>query len=264
MALHALVHTGLGVAGVVPFVVAVLPVAEHVDEDVGVEAVAVLHGQLGYVVDRLGVVSVDVKHGGLDHRSHSAGVDAGSGILVVGSEPDLVVDDEVDGSPGGVGLQSAHLGGFEHNALTGHRRIAVHEDRNDLIVIVGVQQIRFGPCKALYDRVDGLQVAGVRRQFDVYRTAHPRIDQGAVAHMVLHVAVSLNVIGDDPFELLEDALIGFTHDISQHVQPAAVGHPDDYLLYAIPGGFGDDRIQPDDSGLPALQTEALLGGVLDL
>ena len=73
------VHQGLGVAGVVALVVAVAPVAPHVDDDVLVEALAVLEGQPGHADARLGVVAVDVEDRRLHGLGHVAAVDATSG-----------------------------------------------------------------------------------------------------------------------------------------------------------------------------------------
>jgi hypothetical protein len=69
-----LVHQRLGVAGVVAFVVAVAAVADHVDDHVLVEPLAVLEGQLGHPHAGLGVVAVHVEDGRLHRLGHIAAV----------------------------------------------------------------------------------------------------------------------------------------------------------------------------------------------
>ena len=64
-----LVHQRLRVARVVALVVTVAAVADHVDDDVLVERLAVLEGQLGDAHAGLGVVAVDVE----DRRLHRLG-----------------------------------------------------------------------------------------------------------------------------------------------------------------------------------------------
>ena len=70
-----LVHQGLGVARVVPLVVAVAPVADHVDDHVLVERLAEAEGQPGRPHAGLGVVAVDVEDRGLHHLGHVGRVD---------------------------------------------------------------------------------------------------------------------------------------------------------------------------------------------
>ena len=61
------VHRGLGHRGVVALVVPAAAVADHVDHDVVVPALPVLHGQLGHPDAGLGVVAVHVEDRRADH-----------------------------------------------------------------------------------------------------------------------------------------------------------------------------------------------------
>ena len=58
----------------VPLVVAVPAVADHVDDDVLAERLAEVDGQLADVDDRLGVLAVDVEDRHLDHLRHVGAV----------------------------------------------------------------------------------------------------------------------------------------------------------------------------------------------
>jgi hypothetical protein len=55
------VSAGLGDGGIVDFAVSVLSVADEIDDDVGVEAVAVLCGDGGDSHDRVGIFCVNVE-----------------------------------------------------------------------------------------------------------------------------------------------------------------------------------------------------------
>jgi len=68
--LDSFVHQGLGVGGFVAFVVAVAAEADEVDDDVLVEFVAVVEGDLEDAPGSFGVVGVDVEDGDLDYFRH--------------------------------------------------------------------------------------------------------------------------------------------------------------------------------------------------
>jgi hypothetical protein len=87
----ALVHLGLGEGWLVALVVAVLPVAEEVDDDVAVEALAVFGGQTHDVHAGLRVVSVDVKDGDVEHLRLTGAVQRAAALVGLGRVADLVV-----------------------------------------------------------------------------------------------------------------------------------------------------------------------------
>ena len=116
------VHERLRVARVVALVVAVAPVADHVDDDVLVEPLPVGERQPGDPHARLGVVAVHVEDRRLDDLGDVGGVVAGAGGLGRGGEPDLVVDDDVDRAADAVALDVAHVERLGHHALARRTR----------------------------------------------------------------------------------------------------------------------------------------------
>ena len=161
------VHRGLGHRGVVALVVAAAPVADHVDHDVVVPALPVLHRQLGHPDTGLGVVAVHVEDGGADHLGHVGAVLAAAGGFGGGGEPDLVVDDHVHGAAGAVAAQQGQVQGFGDHALAGERGVAVQHQRHDRVAALAhVEQVLLGPHDALQHRVDGLQVRRVGGEGD--------------------------------------------------------------------------------------------------
>ncbi len=98
--LDTLVHQGLGEGRLVRLVVAVLAVADHVNDDILLVLGAPVGGHLADKVDGLDVVGVDVEDGGVDGLGNVGAVGGRAGITGIGGEADLVVDNQVDCAAG--------------------------------------------------------------------------------------------------------------------------------------------------------------------
>ena len=168
LALDEVVHHRVGHRGVVALVVAAPAVADHVDDDVLGELLAELEGQPRHPDAGLRVVAVHVEDRRLDHPGHVGRVVRGPAGHRGGGEPDLVVDDDVDGAAGAVPAQLRQVEGLGDHALTGERRVAVDEDgQHGEVDPAAVEAVLLGPRDPLEDRVDRLQVRGVGRQVDL-------------------------------------------------------------------------------------------------
>jgi hypothetical protein len=127
------------------------------------------------------------------------------------------------------------------------------------VVVVGVLVFDLGPHKAFDHRVHRLQVRGIRSQLQVDFLAAAGRYLRRVAHVVLHVAVAHGEVGHGgAFELRENLLVGFAHDVGQHVQPAAVGHANHHFLHAQFGAFANDGVEGGDGGFAAFERKAFL------
>jgi len=125
-----LVEDRLGEGGLVGLVVAVAPVAIHVDEHVAVELLrGTSSGELGDHADGLGIVAVHVEDRGLDHLGDVGAVARRAGVAGIGGEADLVVDDEVDGAARAVAGELREVEGLGDDALAGEGGVAVDEER---------------------------------------------------------------------------------------------------------------------------------------
>ena len=124
-----LVHQRLGERGLVAFVVAETPVAEHVDDHRALEFHPVFGRNLGGVNHRFRIVAVDVEDQRLDHLGDVGRIRRRARVARIGGESDLVVDDEVQRAAGAVALQIRQPETFRHHALAGEGGIAVHEQR---------------------------------------------------------------------------------------------------------------------------------------
>ncbi len=85
------------------------------------------------------------------------------------------------------------------------------------------------------------------------------------AEVVLHVAGALHRARVDvALELAEDLAVLLADDVGEHVEPAAVRHPDGDLVEPALGGRLADLVDQRDGGLAALEAEALLADELGL
>src|SRR6266403_1446686 len=159
-----LVHHRLREGRIVELVVPVPAVADEVDEDVLLEALAKADGQAGRLHGGLGVVTVHVEDGRLDDLGDVARVGGEAVRLGRRGEADLVVDDDVHRAARAVAVELGEPERLGHHPLAGEGRVAVHEDRHDARVLGVVQVLLLGAHHALDDRVDRLQVARVGGQ----------------------------------------------------------------------------------------------------
>ena len=239
-------------------------VAHHVDDDVLVEGVAVLEGQVCAADDGLGVVCVHVQDRDLQALGEVGRVSGRAALRRARRETDLVVDDDVDRAAGLVTLQLGEVEGLLDDALADERRVAVDEDRDDRQVRVA-QVLLLGTHDALQDAVGGLQVRGIGAHVDLGGQAVVEGVDTPRAQVVLDVARTLDGVRHVvAFELVEDLRVGLARDVGEHVEAAAVRHADGDLVDAGARRVGQDVVEQRDQGLAALKREALLAHELGL
>ena len=103
---------------------------------------------------------------------------------------------------------------------------------------------------AFDDGVHRFEVAGIGRQLDGHVDTGRRVIDAFRAVVVLHVAgprgrafVFRRLFLAPPFELGQDRFIRDVHDVRQHVEPAAVRHPDDRHPRPMRGGQLDREVE---------------------
>src|SRR5436309_3325059 len=260
-----LVHHRLREGRIVELVVPVPAVADEVDEDVFLEALAKADGEAGRLHRGLGVVAVHVEDGRLDDLGDVARVGGEAVRLGRRREADLVVDDDVHRAAGAVAVELREPEGLGHHTLAGEGRVAVHEDGHDARVLGVVQVLLLGTHHALDDRIDRLQVArvGGQREVDLPPTARGVVAR--VAEVVLDVAVAGRLLGEQaPLELRDDHLVGLAEHVGEHVDRFAVRHAEDHLLDAEAPRVLDKRVEEGTERVTALEREALGGRIAEL
>ena len=162
-----LVKRRLGEERFVALVVAMAPVAIHIDDDVALEVLAELEREPGAPGDRERVVSINVKNRRLDHFGDVGGIKRGAGVGGQRGEADLVIDDDVDRAAGAVAGKLGHVEYLRDDALAGERGIAMEEQREDLAAVVGVlEDALAGPGHPFDDGIDRLEMARIRSEPD--------------------------------------------------------------------------------------------------
>ena len=161
------VHHRLRHRGIVALIVAAAAVAHHVDDDVLVEPLAVVEGQLGHPDNLLRIVTVHVEDRCLDHLGDVGGVHGGARRRRSGGEANLVVHDHVDRAAGAVAAQLGEVQRFGHHSLAREGCVAVDEDRQDGELVAAVQPVLLGADDAFEDGVAGLKVGRVRGKVDL-------------------------------------------------------------------------------------------------
>ncbi len=188
---------------------AVAAIADQVDDDIGVEAVAVLGGDGRDADDGVGIFRVDVEDGDGQALGDVGGEARGVGLFRHGGEAEEIVHDDVDGSADVEAGERAEDEAFGEDALAGEGRVAVHADGQDLVagllLAVGEGEANLlGAGAAHGDGIDGFEVAGVRDEMQRDGAALGRAVLAGRAHVVLHVAAAENAARVDVFKAGED------------------------------------------------------------
>ena len=269
-------HQRLGVGRLVPLVVPIASVAHHVDDDVAAELAPVRHRQAHGGEAGRRIVRIDVHDGDVEALGEVARVVGRAALARRGREADLVVGDEVHRASRGVAGEAREIERLGHHSLRGEGGISMDED-GDGNAGVGARRrrpiggrrrstIRLGRPRATLDHgIDGLEVTGVRSEDDGDLPLRGAV--GATRTVVV-LDVVRRALRDEPFvaagarfELFEDRLVGDAHDMGQHVQAAAMGHPQDDLVSARLPGQGDREVEHRHQHVEALDRESLLAEV---
>ena len=241
------IHHRLRERRLVALVVAVPAIAEHVDDDGLLEALAELGGDLGAMHDGFGIVAVDVEDRRLDHLGDVGGVGRRARVARRRREADLVVDDEVQRAAGAVAAQARQAEAFGDDALAGKGRVAVDQDRQHARAVLVLALILLGARLAEHDGIDDFEMRGVGRQRQVHLVAvELAVRRGA--EVVFHVAGTVDVVGlvGAALEFVEDGAQRLRHDAGEHVQAAAMGHAEDDFLHAELAAALDDLLERGD------------------
>lgn len=219
-----LVHAGLGEAGLVSLVVTVLTVADKVDDNVTVEGLAPVSRKLHDEGHGLGIITVDVEDRGVDGLGDIGTVRSRATKAGVGGETDLVVDNDVDGTTGGVGREVVEAHGLVDNALASKGGITVHENSHRVLALSVLAVELQGTGLAEHDRVDSLQMGrvGDERKVDAL-TRGGRTD---IVHTQMVLDITRTFLGGlkRAAELAKDGLVGLTDHVAEDVETTTMGH----------------------------------------
>ena len=268
MLLDHLVHLGLRVGRLVGLVVAEAPVADQVDQDVVAELLAEREREPHGRDAGRDVVGVDVDDRDVEALRQVRRPGRRARVVGIGREADLVVLDDVDRAADRVAVERLQVERLGDDALAGEGGVAVEDHRDRGVrVLVRVRSLAGrlrGAGRARGDRGDELEMGRVRLQ--------PHDDRLAARQLVgaLGAVVVLDVAGPalrdrrdrlerrGALELGEDRVVRPAEVVREHVQAAAVRHPDHDLARAARGRELDQLVEHRHGHVEALDRELLL------
>jgi hypothetical protein len=208
------IAAGLGDGGVVDLAVAVAAIAEEVDDDIGVEAMAEFRSDSRDADDCVGVLGIDVEDGNWEALGDVGGEARGVGLLGNRGEAEQVIDDDVDGAADLEAGERSEDQAFGQDSLAGEGGVSVHDDGEDLVAagLVGAIRIArrladaglFGARAAEGDGIDRLEMAGVGDEVQGDGAAVGGAVLAGCAHVVLDVATAKDAARVDVLEARED------------------------------------------------------------
>ena len=142
-----------------------------------------------------------------------------------------------------------------NDAFAGKCRIAVNQNHHAVLPHrIGIA-ILTGPHSPNGNRIDKLQVAGVKAecQMDISAIGCPVVS--GMAKMILDVPPADVQFWIEIGKLPKNSLRAFTHDIRQHIEPAAVRHPHDNVADFLRCTAFDRHLQERNETLGAFQGE---------
>ena len=195
------IHQGLGRRRFVGFVVTSATITDQVDHNVLVKLITKIHGNLRHEQNRFGFIGIDMKNWRLHHFSHIGTIFGGARIVLSrGSEADLIIDYDVNGSAGCIGPGLGHLERLHDNTLSCKCRIPVNDNSQYQLPLLVFPPGLPGPDGPFHNRGNYFQMGRVERQRHVQFTARGH-DVRRKSLVVLYVTGF--VVGRLAFKLIE-------------------------------------------------------------
>ena len=187
----------LSEARFVPFVVAVAAIADEIENNILVKALAEFECQLNDGSGGERIVPIDVEDGEAEGFSWSGAVASGAGVFGDSGEGDLVINDDVDGAAGAVAFEAGEVEGFGDDALSDESAVSVNEDGDNFFAFDGIlAEALAGAGLAFDDGVDGFEMAGVGSEGEEDFLSGRGGDFIFVAEMVFDVTASEDGLGN--------------------------------------------------------------------
>jgi hypothetical protein len=263
LGVDAFVHEWLGERWLIGLVVAVLSVADKVDNNIRAELGTPVSGKLADIVDGLNIISVDVEDWGIDGLGDIGTVCGGTSETWVSGETNLVVHNHVDGTAGGVGWERVEAQALVNDTLRSERSITMEQDTHGsgmgLFVVVVVLD---GTGLAENDWILSLQMGWVGNKGQLNTLSRWSWALEVHTQMVLDISRALILSSSTTRKLAEDRLVWLADDVGENVKTTTMWHADDNILDAIVDGAVDQGLHTWDKGLATLKTEPLVVWIL--
>ena len=238
-------------------------VADDIDHDVFVEFLTVVQSGLNGEADAFRIVAVDVDDRGGNHFRHVGTMHGRTGVAGIrGGKADLVVDDDVNRTAGGIAARFGQVECRLVDAQADKCRVAVNQYGQYFVAAVFTQTFLFGACRTFNDRIDDFQVRRVERQRNVHRTVR-RSDVGAETHVVFYVAAGQLDFGT-AFKFGKQIARFLAQNVDQDIQTTSVCHTDDDFFDTVFTCVLNQVIQTGNHTLATFNAEAFLTDIFGM
>src|SRR5256885_12568905 len=257
MTFDALVETRLRDGGIVDFAMAMAAVADQVDHDVAAEFSAIFGGEPAGANHSIRIFGVDVKNRNGLPLGDIRGKQGRVFLLGPGGEADQIIDNDVNGTAHGVGLEVREIQSFRPNSLAGEGSVAVHHDGDDLLSAAWTEARLLRARSANGYGIDSLEMAGVRNQVNANLLAR-RSDVGpGRADVILHVPCAEDAPRVYVFKTGHNLVRRLARGVYHDVEPSATAPGHDGFGGALLAGGVQDGIEQRDERCDAFQREPL-------
>ncbi|OPZ70555.1 MAG: hypothetical protein BWY82_02022 [Verrucomicrobia bacterium ADurb.Bin474] len=143
------------------------------------------------------IFPIHMEHGRFDHLGDVRAILAGPCIRRVCCEPDLIIDHDMEGSPGPVAFEFREIEHLGHRSLSGNRRIPMDQQRQHHTTVERATRLPKdalpGTRPPFNDRIHCLKVARIR--CEPYRNRIPalRLPSVFIAQVVFDVTVPIQI-----------------------------------------------------------------------
>src|SRR5438067_8867357 len=117
---------------------AVFAIAVHVDDEIPSELLSEIERHLGNKLERNRVFTVHVQNGNLDHLGNVARIHGRARVFRQSSEPNLIVDHDMNGAAGGIAFELRHVERFRHDPLPRESGVAMKQEWQNFAPMFGV------------------------------------------------------------------------------------------------------------------------------
>lgn len=129
------VKLGLGKHGLIQLIVSKASIANHINDHISAPLVPPLDGSFQSFTHSHGIVTIDMEYRTVECFAEIGRVGRGSTVDGVGREADLIIDNDMDGSPNVEVVDASHLHRFVDDALSGEGGVSVKEDGHDVAIV---------------------------------------------------------------------------------------------------------------------------------
>lgn len=259
---HGGIHLRLSEHGLICLVVAVLSVADNIDDNVLAELGSPVGGKLRDKVDSLGIVAIHVEDRSIDSFCDIGGVGGRSPLTRIGSEPDLVVDDHVNSSASGIIGQVSEAHRLVDNTLAGKGCVSMQKNSHRrLDIVVAIEELQSSSL-AEDNGVFRLEMRRVGDERKSNALAGWRRADVVSTQMVLYVTAAFFIRVCRSSKFGQDGFDGFPDNVGKDIQSTTMGHADHDRLDARVDRSVDESLHAGNQRFSTLEAETLFVGIL--